>query len=121
MLTPTAVAERAHANGVQVWALTDHDELSGLADARRTAEALGMTFIPGVEVSVTWAGHTIHVLGLGVDELSMSPASIPTVKEIVRGWSASQAQRLARQALGLDSADSVRALVKNSASLHKAH
>ncbi|NGM88287.1 PHP domain-containing protein [Parapusillimonas sp. SGNA-6] len=70
VLTPTEVAERAHANGVQVWALTDHDELSGLADARRTAEALGMTFIPGVEVSVTWAGHTIHVLGLGVDEHS---------------------------------------------------
>ena len=55
------------------------------------------------------------LLGLGVDELSMSPPSIPMAKEIVRGWSVSQAQSLAAQALDLDSAETVRTLVKNSA------
>ena len=55
------------------------------------------------------------LLGLGVDELSMSPPSIPMAKEIVRGWSVSQAQSLAEQALQLDLADSVRTLVRNSA------
>ena len=54
------------------------------------------------------------LLGLGVDELSMSPPSIPTAKEIVRGWFVSDAQSLAEQALGLDSAEAVRELVKNS-------
>lgn len=60
---------RAHANGVQLWALTDHDELSGLPEARRVAEAAGMQFIPGVEISVTWSKQTVHILGLGIDEL----------------------------------------------------
>jgi phosphoenolpyruvate-protein phosphotransferase/dihydroxyacetone kinase phosphotransfer subunit len=55
------------------------------------------------------------LLGLGVDELSMSPPSIPIAKEIVRGWSVSQAQSLAAQALHLDSAETVRTLIKNSA------
>ncbi|NYT86183.1 PHP domain-containing protein [Pusillimonas harenae] len=68
VLTPTEVAERAHANGVQLWALTDHDELSGLAQASAAANDLGMKFIPGVEISVTWAQHTVHIVGLGVDE-----------------------------------------------------
>jgi len=68
VLTPAEVAERAHANGVQLWALTDHDEVSGLGQARARAEALGMTFIPGVEISVTWALHTVHIVGLGISE-----------------------------------------------------
>lgn len=68
VLTPPEVAERAHANGVQLWALTDHDELSGLAQARAAASALNMQFIPGVEISVTWAQHTVHIVGLGVAE-----------------------------------------------------
>src|SRR5690606_25537792 len=68
VLAPAAVAERAHANGVKMWALTDHDELGGLAEARATAQGLGMDFVPGVEISVTWAGHTVHVVGLQIDE-----------------------------------------------------
>ncbi|MCC2596827.1 PHP domain-containing protein [Pusillimonas sp. MFBS29] len=68
VLTPSQVAERAHANGVQLWALTDHDEVSGLAQARAMANDLGMKFIPGVEISVTWAQNTVHIVGLGIDE-----------------------------------------------------
>jgi len=67
VLPPAQVAQRAHANGVQVWALTDHDTLSGIPQARATAQALGMRFITGVEVSVTWGGRTVHIVGLGVN------------------------------------------------------
>ncbi|PLC48679.1 phosphatase [Pollutimonas subterranea] len=68
VLAPAELAARAHANGVQLWALTDHDELSGVAEARQAAVSLGMSHVSGVEVSVTWGRQTIHVLGLGVDE-----------------------------------------------------
>lgn len=67
LLTPTQVAQRAHANGVTMWALTDHDEVSGLAEAEKEATALGMQFVPGVEVSVTWLNKTVHILGLNID------------------------------------------------------
>ncbi|RTZ48269.1 PHP domain-containing protein [Candidimonas sp. SYP-B2681] len=68
VLTPAQLAARAHANGVSLWALTDHDEVSGLAQARAEAESLGMAFVSGVEISVTWAKQSVHVLGLGIDE-----------------------------------------------------
>ena len=67
-LTPTALAQRAKANGVDLWALTDHDEIDGIAEARRAADAVGLKFIAGVEVSITWSGKTVHIVGLGVDE-----------------------------------------------------
>ncbi len=73
LLTAPEVAARAHAGGVDAWALTDHDELKGLAGARSAAEALGMRFIDGVEISVTWRpepahkGTTIHMVGLKID------------------------------------------------------
>ena len=62
------MAARAKANGVDVWALTDHDEVSGVAAARQAAASLGLRYIPGVEISVTWAGQTLHVVGLRIDE-----------------------------------------------------
>ena len=67
-LTPAALAQRAKANGVDLWALTDHDELDGIAEARRAADAVGLRFIAGVEISITWSGKTVHIVGLGVDE-----------------------------------------------------
>jgi hypothetical protein len=60
--------QRAHHNGARVVALTDHDTLAGLAEARAEAERLGMCFVPGVEVSVTWSGRTVHIVGLGVEQ-----------------------------------------------------
>jgi 3',5'-nucleoside bisphosphate phosphatase len=68
VLPPHEVAARAKANGVDVWALTDHDELSGIAAARAAAVDLGLTYITGLEISVTWASSTIHIVGLNVDE-----------------------------------------------------
>ena len=66
-LSPETVAARAHAQGVELWALTDHDELGGQHRAREAAHALGMDYLAGVEVSVSFAGETVHIVGLGVD------------------------------------------------------
>ena len=66
-LTPEALAERAKANGVHSWALTDHDELGGQKRAKDAAHALKMDYLSGVEISVTWMNQTIHIVGLGID------------------------------------------------------
>lgn len=68
VLKPAEVAAHAHRAGVDVWALTDHDEISGVAAARQAALALGMQFVAGVEISITWAGQTVHIVGLQIDE-----------------------------------------------------
>lgn len=67
VLTPAALAARASANGVELWSLTDHDNMGGLDEARMHAQRLGMQFIDGVEVSVSWHGVTVHVVGLAID------------------------------------------------------
>ena len=66
-LTPEALAERAKLNGVNLWALTDHDELGGQQRAKAAASALNIDYLAGVEISVTWMGQTIHIVGLGID------------------------------------------------------
>lgn len=66
-LTPEALAERAQANGVELWALTDHDEIGGQARALNAARARGLSYLTGVEISVTFAGQTVHIVGLGFD------------------------------------------------------
>lgn len=68
LLAPAELVCRAHVNGVELLALTDHDELDGLAEARATADALGLRFVDGVEISVSWGNdQTLHIVGLGVD------------------------------------------------------
>ncbi|TAF87932.1 MAG: PHP domain-containing protein [Curvibacter sp.] len=66
-LTPEALAERAKSNGVELWALTDHDEIGGLQRARDAAHAQGMHYLTGVEISVTFLHQTVHIVGLGFD------------------------------------------------------
>jgi len=66
-LTPEALAERAKGNGVELWALTDHDEVGGLQRARDAALAQGMRFLTGVEISITFLHQTVHIVGLGFD------------------------------------------------------
>jgi predicted metal-dependent phosphoesterase TrpH len=66
-LTPEALAARAKANGVQLWALTDHDEIGGQERAIASAKALDMKYLTGVEISITFAGKTVHIVGLGFD------------------------------------------------------
>jgi predicted metal-dependent phosphoesterase TrpH len=66
-LTPTQLVERAAMRGVSMLALTDHDDLGGLDEARRVANEKNIIFINGVEISVTWRNRTLHIIGLDVD------------------------------------------------------
>ena len=66
-LTPEVLAARAKANGVELWALTDHDEIGGQHRAAAAAKAQGMKYLTGTEISVTFAGETVHIVGLGFD------------------------------------------------------
>ncbi len=86
-LAPAAVAERAKTHGVQLWALTDHDEVGGQREALRAAHALGMDCLTGVEISVTFADVTVHIVGLGFD---------PDDTALVQGLAATRGGRAAR-------------------------
>jgi 3',5'-nucleoside bisphosphate phosphatase len=66
-LEPGQLAERAKANGVELWALTDHDEIGGQRRARDAARAIGLPYVTGTEISVTFADTTVHIVGLGFD------------------------------------------------------
>ena len=66
-LSPEQLARRAKDNGVALWSLTDHDEVSGQHSAAAAARAAGLDYLSGVEISVSFAGQTIHIVGLGID------------------------------------------------------
>ncbi len=66
-LTPTELLQHAAIQGVEVLALTDHDTVAGLDEARAEADLQGIELINGLELSVTWGGQTLHIVGLGVD------------------------------------------------------
>jgi predicted metal-dependent phosphoesterase TrpH len=66
-LTPEALAERAKNNGVELWALTDHDEVGGQDRAMLAAQKLNLPYLTGTEISVTFAHQTVHIVGLGFD------------------------------------------------------
>jgi predicted metal-dependent phosphoesterase TrpH len=67
VLAPAGIVGFAADCGVRVLALTDHDTIDGLDEAAATARERGLTFVNGIELSATYAGRTVHVLGLGVD------------------------------------------------------
>lgn len=87
VLSPAELAQRAKAHGVELWALTDHDEVSGIAEARLAANHLQLPFLAGVEISITWANKTVHIVGLGIDE---------THPELLRGLAQTRAGRQQR-------------------------
>jgi 3',5'-nucleoside bisphosphate phosphatase len=66
-LTPEALAQRAKAAGVELWALTDHDEIGGQQRAMEAARAVGLPYLTGTEISVSFAGRVVHIVGLGFD------------------------------------------------------
>jgi predicted metal-dependent phosphoesterase TrpH len=97
-LSPTELVQRAHARGVTVLALTDHDVTDGLTEATVQAGTLGMTLIAGVEVSVSWQNQTVHIVGLDID------AALPALQHGLGGlrefrhWRAQEIdRRLARK------------------------
>lgn len=93
-LTPEELAARAHANGVQLWALTDHDEIGGQHRAMAAAASHGLPYLTGVEISVTFANTTVHIVGLGFDpddrQLSQGLAA-------TRGGRGERAMEMSRQ------------------------
>ena len=91
-LAPAEVVNRAAGRGVKVLALTDHDDLDGLDEARAAAAQCGMIFINGVEISVSWRIHTLHVVGLGID-----PAYPPLAEGLrsVRSGRGNRAEKMA--------------------------
>ena len=66
-LQPETLAQRAQSNGVELWSLTDHDEVDGQQRAADAAMALGLDYLSGCEISVSFAGVTVHIVGLGFD------------------------------------------------------
>jgi predicted metal-dependent phosphoesterase TrpH len=76
-LSPTELVLRAHEHGVTALALTDHDTVSGLAEAQVTATATGIKLIPGIELSANWQNKCFHIVGLGInpDYLPISEAT----------------------------------------------
>ena len=93
-LTPEALAARARANGVQLWALTDHDEIGGQHRAAAAARAEGMAYLTGTEISVTFAGTTVHIVGLGFDP---DDARLAQGLAATRGGRGERAQEMSRQ------------------------
>ncbi|MEY2776657.1 MAG: hypothetical protein RLY30_755 [Pseudomonadota bacterium] len=90
VLSPAALVARGRDHGVDLMAITDHDTLDGLEEAEAAAHDLGVAFMNGVEVSVTWGGSTLHLVGLGFDR------SHPALAGALRGMQTSRFAR-ARQ------------------------
>ena len=67
LLSPADLVAHAAKSGVKVLALTDHDDVSGLAAARQAATEHGIHFVNGVEISATWKKRTLHIVGLKFD------------------------------------------------------
>jgi predicted metal-dependent phosphoesterase TrpH len=91
-LAPAEVVRRGREFGVTTLALTDHDDTSGLAEAAAAAREEGISFVPGVEVSITWEDTTVHVVGLGIDP---DDAALAEGLRKVRGGRAERAVRIA--------------------------
>jgi predicted metal-dependent phosphoesterase TrpH len=87
MLGPDALVAHVAGCGVALMALTDHDTVAGVAAAAAAARAHGIGFVAGVELSASWRGRAIHVLGLAID---------PTCAAIVHGLESQRAVRDAR-------------------------
>jgi hypothetical protein len=93
-LTPEALASRAKANGVDLWSLTDHDEIGGQHRALAAAREVGLSYLTGTEISVTFAHTTVHIVGLGFDP--DHPALVQGLKA-TRGGRDQRAKDMAEQ------------------------
>jgi len=100
LLPPVELVARAAGRDVKVLALTDHDDISGLAEATVAAAQHGIQLINGVEISVSWRSHTLHILGLHIDPTN--EALLDGLREIRKGRStraALMAQSLAKSGI----------------------
>lgn len=96
-LSPTDLVRHAVRQGVEVMALTDHDVTDGLAEAAAEAERLGIGFITGVEISVTWQKHLLHIVGLNFDPANEAlQQGLAGLRQMRQGRSEEMARRLAK-------------------------
>ena len=93
-LTPEDLAARAKANGVELWSLTDHDEIGGQHRAAAAAQSQGLAYLTGTEISVTFAGTTVHIVGLGFDP---DNTALAQGLAATRGGRGQRAQEMAAQ------------------------
>ncbi len=93
-LTPEELAHQAKANGVELWSLTDHDEIGGQHRAAAAARSQGMAYLTGTEISVTFAGNTVHIVGLGFDP---DNTALAQGLAATRGGRGERAQEMAAQ------------------------
>lgn len=93
-LTPEQLALRAAGQGVELWALTDHDEIGGQRRAASAALAHGLDYLSGVEISVSFAGSTVHIVGLGFD---VDNAELAQGLDRIRDGRGPRAREMARQ------------------------
>ena len=100
-LSPTQLVELAASRGVEMLALTDHDETSGLAEAQVVATERGIQLIHGLELSVSWSGATVHIVGLNIDAKDLPlQAGLVQLREF-RNWRAEEiGRRLAKRGIG---------------------
>lgn len=100
-LTPTELVTHAAKQGVKVLALTDHDDVAGLVEARQAAEQRGIQLIHGVEISITWKMRTFHILGLRVDPSNVELlAGLSKIREGRHVRAEGMAAGLARAGIG---------------------
>ena len=92
-LTPRGLVACAAAAGVDVLALTDHDTVDGISEAGEAAVHYGLQFVPGIEISVTWKGRTIHIVGLHVDPGNRQLCSGLRTLQSFRQWRAKEIGR----------------------------
>lgn len=120
-MAPDDLVRRAAANGVDRLALTDHDDISGLAQARATAQEVGIDFINGVEISIEWNEMPVHIVGLGIDPDS---ANLRAGLDSVRGGRVERARRMSAELekVGIHGAfDGARQYAQNPSLISRAH
>ena len=121
LLSPSEVVQRAAARGVDLLGLTDHDQLGGLDEASQTAQQLGIEFVHGVEVSVSWRGTTVHLVGLRIDP---GDATLATGLAQVRSGRIRRAEAMGRSlaAAGIrDAFEGALRLADNAEMIGRAH
>jgi predicted metal-dependent phosphoesterase TrpH len=100
-LSPAGLVQAAHAAGVNVLALTDHDTTDGIGEAGAVADRLGLQLVAGVEISVSWQSLTVHILGLNINrDCSILQDGLLGLREF-RDWRAEEiARRLEKSGIG---------------------
>lgn len=111
MLSPSDLVARAAAAGVEQLALTDHDTLAGLPEARAAAGQAGIELVTGIELSVSWSARELHIVGLGMH------AEHPALVEMVASQQQARVRRAEQIGRKLDKAAGLTGSYERAASL----